>query len=351
MSGRTDDARLRERRKAQLTRYIAENYKNAAAEWAKNNPREYQDVRREAYAKAEWLRLRMGPDDTLTDAWVALREGIRANNAEILEFIASQPEDKILRFAKEQQTERIVSDHTFSRMKPSEFPRHAALIESMRWDRFSDHSAADINDLADLLSQWTAQDGSYGGLFDGVSNVDLNGRVVHFELASIPEGMPELKSAIALLITGNVRQKIITLPRNLWKRLTFEELARFLDVPDGSKLVEESYGQLRKYNTCVFSIIQQYGKFKNSPIRPVIMGNSKQFFFMRQFDKDDRHDIQTAVQLPDSMTEAIGEYKLIEHMPANDIHSECCYYNPSAYPAISGTFHHYRPPIINPSTL
>ena len=161
------------------------------------------------------------------------------------------------------------------------------------------------------LSAWTAH-GHYGRLFDGVTNVTLTGSIAHFELGYIPEQATELKTAAGLLITGFVRQHIIGLPRSLWKRIVFEELARFLDVPGGEKIVAESYAQLRKFNCWTASIVQQYSKFKDTRIRPVVIGNSKQFFLMRQFDRSDVEDIARAVGLPESVCASIQNYPMPE---------------------------------------
>ena len=101
----------------------------------------------------------------------------------------------------------------------------------------------------------------------------------------------EMKTAAGLLITGFTRQHIISLPRSSWKRILYEELARFLDVPGGEKIVAESYAQLRKFNCWTASIVQQYSRFKDARIRPVVIGNSKQFFLMRQNDRGDLADL------------------------------------------------------------
>ena len=56
----------------------------------------------------------------------------------------------------------------------------------------------------------------------------------------------------------------MTLPRALRKRNVYEEVARFLDIPGGQEIVQESYAQLRKFNCWNISIVQQYARFKQS---------------------------------------------------------------------------------------
>ena len=71
------------------------------------------------------------------------------------------------------------------------------------------------------------------------------------------------------------------MPRRLRKRTVYEEVARVLDIPGGEQIVKESYAQMRKFNCWNISIVQQYGRFKESCIRSAVFGNSRQFFLMR----------------------------------------------------------------------
>jgi hypothetical protein len=168
-------------------------------------------------------------------------------------------------------------------------------------------------------------------------------------LGYIPEQAVELKTAAGLLISGFTRQHIITLPRSLWKRIIFEEVARFLDVPGGEKIVAESYAQLRKFNCWTISIVQQYSKFKSTRIRPVIMGNSKQFFLMRQFDRSDLEDISHDIKLPEVTIDAIQHYPLPEQQAAGQKFSSICYYSPTTQPALCGTIRNITAPLPEPT--
>jgi type IV secretory pathway VirB4 component len=213
----------------------------------------------------------------------------------------------------------------------------------MFFSRFPEHRKEEIDQVATLLTAWTAA-GQYGKLFDGTTNISLTGKIAHFELGYIPEQAVELKTAAGLLISGFTRQHIITLPRSVWKRIIFEEAARFLDVPGGEKIMGEGYAQLRKFNCWIISIVQQYSKFKSTRIRPVIMGNSKQFFLMRQFDRSDLEDISKDIQLPEVMIDAVQHYPLPEQQAANQKFSSLCYYSPTVQPPLCGTLRHIANP-------
>ena len=79
----------------------------------------------------------------------------------------------------------------------------------------------------------------------------------------------------------------------------YEEVARFLDIPGGQEIVQESYAQLRKFNCWNISIVQQYARFKQSRIRSAVFGNSRQFFIMRQNDRADLDDMAQDIALPE----------------------------------------------------
>jgi hypothetical protein len=201
----------------------------------------------------------------------------------------------------------------------------------MFFSRLPEHRKEEIDQIATLLTAWTASRPVRKTL-RRQTNISLTGKIAHFELGYIPEQAVELKTAAGLLISGFTRQHIITLPRALWKRIIFEEVARFLDVPGGEKIMGEGYAQLRKFNCWIISIVQQYSKFKSTRIRPVIMGNSKQFFLMRQFDRSDLEDISKDIQLPEVMIDAVQHYPLPEQQAANQKFSSLCYYSPTVQP-------------------
>ena len=105
----------------------------------------------------------------------------------------------------------------------------------------------------------------------------------------------------------------MTLPRAMRKRNVYEEVARFLDIPGGQEIVQESYAQLRKFNCWNISIVQQYARFKQSRIRSAVFGNSRQFFIMRQNDRADLDDMGKDIALPEVTQQAIMNYPLPDH--------------------------------------
>ena len=347
MIGESTDSEKQQLRQAQIGQYIQQLYVDTFAEWSGKHADKIPGLQRLACAVHQWRQDKMGLGSTFLEAFAELRDRMEAKDDEALSFHSAIPEGEITRFLKEPQTERFLMQTAYSAFTPEEYPTHSALLDLMFFSRLPEHRKEEIDQIATLLTAWTAA-GQYGKLFDGTTNISLTGKIAHFELGYIPEQAVELKTAAGLLISGFTRQHIITLPRHLWKRIIFEEAARFLDVPGGEKIMGEGYAQLRKFNCWIISIVQQYSKFKGTRIRPVVMGNSKQFFLMRQFDRSDLDDISKDIQLPEVMVDAVQHYPLPEQQAAHQKFSSLCYYSPTVHPPLCGTLRHVAPP--QPST-
>ncbi len=340
MVGVPENAELLALRQAQLTQYLHQLYRDTFTDWARRQPGKAEAVRRFACAVHGW-RAKLPEGTSPLEVFVDLRDREKAGDDEALAFIAGLSEAEITRFAQEPATERLVAQTACAFYTPDEFPTHAALVELLAYARLPEHDKDEIDRLATLLRAWTAE-GQYGRLFDGTTNVSWSRKVVHIELGLIPEQAVAMKTAAGLLISGLGRQHILSLPRSQRKRILFEELARFLDTPGGEQIVAEGYAQLRKHNCWCASIIQQYAGFRASRVRGAVIGNAKQFFFMRQADRADLADLARDLPLPEAALEAIQRYPLPEQLPAEKRHSSLCYFTPTAQPPQCGTLRHFQ---------
>lgn len=327
-------------RSAQLTRYLHQLYQDAFTDWARRHPEGAFEAGRLACAVHHW-RLRMPADATPLDAFAELRDRRAAGDGAALEFIADLKEAELVAFAQDPATARFVAQTACALFAPADHPTHGALVDLLAFARLPEHPKTEIDALATLLRAWCA-DGAYGRMFDGVTTVSLQKSVAHFELGMVPEQAVELKAATGLLISGFARQHILALPRERRKRMIFEEAARFLDVPGGEKIVGESYGQLRKFNCWAASIVQQYARFKTSRVRAAVVGNSKQFFLMRQSDRGDLADLGADLGLPESAADVIHRYPLPEQLAPGSRYSSLCYFAPTALPPQCGTLRHFE---------
>jgi hypothetical protein len=345
MTGTTKASEAVARRKAILTQYLRVLYGNAAADWLRKHRDEAQVVMREAYAVREWHRLNMTNDDSLTDAWAAVRDGLAAKNDRVGAFVAGLADEDIFRFAHDSSTRSLLENHVFTRFRADEYPQHAAFAELMLTHRMPEFRSDELNDIATMLRNWTALEGDYGPLFDGVSTLPLDSRVVHFELGKIPEEQRELKTAVSLLMTGKVRQRIVSMPRGLRKRTVIEEMMRFLDVPDADKLIVEFCAQMRKYNCVVWMVVQQLQKLLDTGIAPYVIGNCRQYIIMKQLDAGDVAILASRLpgKFPEPLQQEILGFQTPENLPPDDRYASLAYYNPNLVPPLAGTARLYLP--------
>lgn len=342
MIGEAPDAQTQQTRQAVLGQYVQQLYHDAFEEWARRHRDELPVLQRMACATHQW-RQRLGPGTTELEAYADLRDQLSANKPSAEEFLAGVTEEQITAFLKNPQTERSVMALAHARYAKEDFPTHASLVELMRFGRFAEHPKETVDHLATLLSAWCAS-GQYGRLFDGATNISLTGRIAHFELGYIPEAALELKTAAGLLISGYVRQHIVSLPRALWKRIQYEELDRFRQIPSGDKIVAESWAQFRKFNCWAAATSQQFGRLKGTPLRQTVLGNSKQFFLMRQFDRSEIDDLARDVGLPETVCTSIQNYPMPEQQPEGKKFSSLCFFSPVTEPPLCGTVRNIQIP-------
>ena len=333
-------------RQAQIAKYLNLLYEDSFQDWQKKRPDQLLSIARHALALQKFRAERMPPGATTLETFADFRDLSGSGpipstatphfNEWGQEYLAQFDEGTALKFLKDPKTSREVRNLAFAYFTPEEFPTHQMLQELMMLDPVG-AEREQIIEIATLILPW-CRDGNYGCLFDGTSNLSLTGKIAHFELGYIPESAKELKAAAGFLITNHARKHIITLPRALRKRNVYEEVARFLDIPGGQEIVQESYAQLRKFNCWNISIVQQYARFKQSRIRSAVFGNSRQFFIMRQNDRADLDDMAQDIALPDITKHAVMNYPLPDHQSGQK-YSPFTYFHTDSGKNLCGTVH------------
>ncbi|MDR0533085.1 MAG: hypothetical protein LBH01_03935 [Verrucomicrobiales bacterium] len=339
MAGKMADEDKQNLRSSLIYQYIDELYNAVYEDWQQSHSDLLPEIARRAYAVNQFRLKRMPVGSTYLEAWAELRDLLVANDEFASELLAKVSEENISQMLKDFSQGKIMRNTALAWFKPEDYPQHTHLYEIMRHTPMRQHDKNVVGDLASLLAPWCAG-GPYGKLFDGISNLSLTGRLAHFELGYIPDAAKELKALAGFLISNHMRQHIVTLPRGLWKRKIDEEMVRRLSVPGAEKIVEEEYSGFRKYNCWNISVIQQYAKFKQSPVRPVVMGNSKQFFFLKMADLGDLEDISHDVALPEITKRAINTYPSPENLPAQNRYSSLTYLHRTGGRPVCGTVHH-----------
>ena len=341
MAGVSSDEEKQMLRQAQISKYLNQLYEDVFLDWSNRYPDKVSRIALHACALACYRRERMANGATTLDAFVDFRDWMATRPDEAEAFLHRFQAAEVLKFAKDPNTSREVRNLAFASFERSEFPTHRMLQELMQLEA-SGPDRDQVLQIATLLLPW-CRDGNYGPLFDGETNISLTGKIAHFELGYIPESAKELKSAAGFLITNYTRQHIISMPRALRKRNVYEEVARFLDIPEGEKIVRESYAQMRKFNTWNIAIVQQYSRFKESRIRSAVFGNSRQFFLMKQNDRADLEDVSHDIDLPDITKQTIMNYPLPDQQTGQKF-AAFTYYHVDALRPVCGTVHNVASP-------
>ena len=377
MAGVPADEDKRNLRFATLIHYVEEVYSEFYQQYVLNHPEAADRFAREAMAIRRFQEERMPVTATFSEAWSEYKELKKAkeldeerqkggededtsrgyearkaseaiaiakedienkNDAEDKENFSPITDQEITDFMKDPAKAELIQAVAFSYFLPEEFPTHRDLIEVMSTNRLRAHDQQEVNALITLLRPWEKQK-----LVSGTSTISIKGKVAHFELALLSQ-QSSLKEVVGFLIANYGRQHIISLPRGVRKRVVFEEVARLLDVPGGEKLVAEFYQQLSKYSAWIVSIVQQYSSFKNSSIRPIVIGNAKQVVLTAMTDRSDLDDIGDALRLPDSTKESIHRYTLPEHLPVGNKYASFTYWHLDAREPRCGTMYNVASP-------
>jgi hypothetical protein len=219
-------------------------------------------------------------------------------------------------------------------MKPEDMPTHSQFVELLNLESRQRKAHEDLGLLRMLLEPWS-RTGRYGAILDGVNNVDLSGRVVHFELSYIPESARELRTVAAFMITNDLRKEIMRRPRSTRKRVILEELSAFLAMPDGDRITREYYERMRKYSCWVFSIIQQFQRIKDHPVRSSVVGNSRVMFMLKQPDQRDVESMSEGFRIPSVTKRQVTSFPDPSEMKTDPYGSFVYYHEATGRPKIA----------------
>ncbi len=303
MAGVCQDEDKNRLRAATLSGAIRQLYADFYEDWKRKHPDAYHELVRTTAGLRKWLGEKMPPGATMLDVYVDFRD---ANEDQKRTWLEGVSEEEIEEATHSQTAAEETFRLAFAGLKPEQMPNHSQLQEMLSMETMGTHQL-ECRQLAQLLEPWCAH-GSYGALLDGENNVSLSGRIAHFELGYIPESAKDLRAVAAFLITNHVRNEVMTRKRSTRKRVILEELSAFLTIPDGDRITREFYERMRKYNCWVFSVIQQFGRFYDSPVRSSVMGNSRLLMLLKQRDRQDLERISEAFPLPEVTQGAIASF-------------------------------------------
>ncbi len=323
MAGRGADPAANQQRKAMLGEYLEQLYIDTWSDVRLRHPEREVEAARLAIVLERMRREAQSGTAVVAplELFADLREQLGSNEGRIRETISSIGESEAIAHARRPESAAAVRDVGFSLLGAADFPTHLSLVESLKYNRLPHHSKEAVDRLASQLSVWQ-RGGPHGRLFDGHTNRRLDSRLIHFEFGLLPSANVEMKEAAVFLVANRLRQRIITLPRALRKQFIFEEPSRYLQVGGMEELLAEFYAQMGKFGCHILPVTQQYGQLARSALRPVIFGNSKQYFLFRQNDRKDLDEIGDAIGLPAAARNAVRTFTAPEYQNGDDRFSQ-----------------------------
>ncbi|QIF03870.1 hypothetical protein [Roseimicrobium sp. ORNL1] len=335
MAGPPKDVDKDRVRQALLSKQVERLYQDQFESWAMRHPEERYEAARRCFAAREWGAKHLPRGTTIADCWLDYSNACLEGDSNAVglresDLDAAQVED----FMNDpgQRTELMSLAYTL--MSAEDMPTHGQFVEMLNLESRQRRAHEDLGLLRTLLEPW-GRNGRYGAILDGVNNVDLTKKVVHFELSFIPESAKELRDVAAFMITNDVRKEIMRRPRNIRKRVILEELSAFLAMPDGERITREYYERMRKYSTWVFSIIQQFQRIKDHPVRSSVIGNSRIMFMLKQPDQRDVEAMSEGFRVPSITKRQVAAFPDPSEMKSDPYGSFVYYHESTGRPRIA----------------
>jgi hypothetical protein len=205
----------------------------------------------------------------------------------------------------------------FAFFSPEDFPTHTEFVSYLRSKPLpEEEDAKSLQDVADTLELWCAG-GKNGRLFDGVTNIKLDGEFDYFELSSVPDNDPDFKFVVGALIQMAAMNKIERLPRNLKKRLVIDEANSFFEIPQGAKVIESAMTKYRKHRCAVLISFQQYEMLNSKDVKESVLSNIHQYILLGQSDRSDVERLGEALGLSGAVKEAVLNFETPANLPEN----------------------------------
>jgi hypothetical protein len=322
-------------RQALLAKQIERLYEDQFESWSMRNPGQRYESAHRTFVAREWGSKRLPRGTTLSDCWLDYTNACLEGDTLALDLKNRSFDPGLIEDFMNDPSERgELMAMAYTLMTPDDMPTHSQFVEMLNLESRQRRAHEDLGLLRTLLEPW-GKNGRYGAILDGVNNVDLSKKVVHFELSFIPESAKELRDVAAFMITNDVRKEIMRRPRNIRKRVILEELSAFLAMPDGERITREYYERMRKYSTWVFSIIQQFQRIKDHPVRSSVIGNSRIMFMLKQPDQRDVEAMSQGFRVPSVTKRQVASFPDPSEMKTSPFGSFVYYHEATGRPHIA----------------
>ena len=209
----------------------------------------------------------------------------------------------------------------FARMSPEEYPTHSQFVNHLRAKPLpEEEDLKRLQEVTDSLELWR-KDGKNGRLFDGYTNIEMDGKFEYYELSSVPSNDPNFKFAAGALIQMAAMRKIERMDRKKKKRLIIDEANSFFEIPQGAKVAEAALTKFRKHRCPTLISFQQYEMLNQTGVQESLISNIHQYLLMGQSDRNDVERLGEALGLSDTVKEAILAFETPANMLPENRHS------------------------------
>ncbi len=345
MCGQSTDDEVIQDRMAIISHYVIKMYEASWQEWWNHNIDLRSEIAKIAITIEWMLSQQLAGNNTQFDCYLELKEAL-SKDAEkhtvieqnFLNFYNNIVNDKITEYIVENNP--LLRDISYAYMKGYDIPYHSQLVEMIRSTPDPSHNRNDTNRIATRLAQYAIESGR-GCLFDGVTNIDLSSRLLHFEIGKMANASANIRAMVGMVISNLAQQQIINMPRTLKKMFIFEEMPRIIaTIPGASSFAKRSYAQLRKSNCRSLTITQEAGQLSDGDLGTIIMSQSKQYYFLRNKDKGNMEYFRRFANLSDDTVNSIMTFPSPEHIAGKKYSSFVYYVDNGEFPLI-GVVRHY----------
>ncbi len=290
-----------------IMRYLKPFYLDHAEEWLANKPELLHKLTTLAILQEKYMRERQADDES--EAYLkALEEWKNAN----------YDAETVSRYMYKASGRERVYMQCFAFFSPEDFPIHTLFVNYLRSKPLpEEEDLKGLQDVSDILELWCAG-GKNGRLFDGMTNIKLDGDFEYFELSSVPDNDPDFKFVVGALIQMLAMSKIESLPRNGKKRLIIDEANSFFEIPQGAKVIESAMTKYRKYRCSVLISFQQYEMLNNKDIKESVLSNIHQYILLGQSDRGDVERLGEALGLSGAIKEAVLNFETPANLPVEE---------------------------------
>ena len=354
MCGQSQDDEIIQDRAAILSHYVIRLYDASWQEWWNHHTELRSEIARIALTMEWMLPQQPAGSNTQFDCYAALKEALAKSpesltvpEQQIQNYYHAIPSGKITECIVENGS--LLRDISYAYMRPEDMPYHSQLVEMIRSTPDPTHRREDTNRIATRLAQYAVESGR-GALFDGVTNINLGARLLHFEIGKMANVSQNIRAMVGMVISNLAQQQIINMPRKLLKLFLYEEMPRIIaSVPGASGFVKRSYAQLRKSNCRSWTITQEVGQLmvqdkEGSDLATIIMGQSKQYYLLKNKDKGNMEFFRRFIALSDDAVNAVMNFPAPEHIPGRKYSSYLYYIDNGEYPLV-GVVRHYASPL------